>query len=316
MHKFERNLPTMEVDGVLMPIDPSKHVSTKEHFELTYLRWRYFMRASNPSEELIRQYEKAAYKVAKEAFNDHHESMKLSGLEIEDVCNIALVHLISYLGCYSLQFSESGQEKVVEKRKKAEFPDEEVKRKDLSNMMVFIQQRMRDLVRVFKQKNKNVLGEHSVAILYQLIDKEVPCTDLELIKAPDKYGYRRVTPSQYKEVKRKLGTYPSTGKFVIGDIIYRYVHNVSTPIWMSDHEHAEDIRSFNPQPNISPQEEGYELIKRYRMEKLLERYENADLKGKVRMLRKAINFFKKKKMMQELALANRMLNKLECDEAK
>lgn len=324
MHKFERSLPTVEVEAstydpalkketktkVRVPINPDKFVSTKEEFELTYMRWRYFMRASNPPEELIKKYEKAAYKIAKETYNENFETMKNSGLEVEDVCNIALVHLVSYLGCYSLQFSDNGKLKIEEKKKKMELAEEEIKRKDLSNMMVFIQQRMKDLIRVFRQKNKNVFGENLVAVLFQLVDREKPCTDLELLKAPDKYGYRRVLPSQYKEVKKKLGGYPTAGKFVIGDISYRYVHVYSGPVWISDHENADDISAFNPQSDESYQEYNTELSNRFRMERILEKYQKATPKNKARMLERAMFIFRKKRMIKELALANRLFNKI------
>jgi hypothetical protein len=326
MHKFERSLPTVEVEGVVydrtlkkevvqtvrVPIDPDKFVSTKDQFELTYLRWRYFMRAANPPTELVKKYEKAALKVAKESYNENYDAMKNSGLEVEDVCNIALVHLVSYLGCYSLQFSEIGKTKVAEKM--GDVSQEEVKRKDLSNMMVFIQQRLKDLVRVFRQKNKNVLGEHLVAVLFQLVDKESPCTDMELIKAPNKYGFRRVTPTHYKEVKKKLGTYPQVGRFVLGDTVYRYVYIHNGPIWTADHENPEDIAAFNPQSSIPPQEEAFETMRRYRMEKLLDKYYKANTTNKIRMLKHAISFLKKKKMANELVLAKGLLNKLEYNE--
>jgi hypothetical protein len=310
MYKFKRTLPSTGEGISRTTIDPNKTVSTKDQFELTYLRWRYFMRAENPPTDLIKKYEKAAYKVAKESFNKNYDSMKNSGLEIEDACNIALVHLVSYLGCFSLQYSEHGRSKVEEKKKNEDLSDSEIQRKDLSNLMTFIEQRMKDFVRVFKQKNKNILGEKSVAVLFQLVDKESPCSDQELLRAPKRYGYRKVSASLYKEIKRKLGSYPQVGRFVLGDTVYRYVQTTNNPVWISDSENSDDILSFNPQNYTQPQDLE-ESLNRYRIEKLLDRYHNSDEKNKVRMLKKAISFLKKKGMMTELRSAKRMLKKLQ-----
>lgn len=301
---------------VKVPINPDKFVSTKNEFELTYLRWRYFMRTSNPSDELIRQYEKAAYKVAKEEFNQNYETMKTCGLEIEDVCNIALVHLVSYLGCYSLQFSKDGQAKAKEKSTTQLYPEEEIKRKDLSNMIIFIRQRMKDLVRVFRQKNKNVLGENHIAALFQLIDTEVPCTDFELLKSPKKYGYRAVTPSQYRQIRTKLGTHPQVGKFALDGISYRYVRMYISPVWLSDYENDDHISVFGTDPENVPQEKNYEISRRYKLERLLDRYEKLDNKRKIKLLKKAVNVLRKTNMIPELMLAKGMLDKLQFGKEK
>jgi hypothetical protein len=324
MNKFLRDLPTVEVEGLVydpklkkkvirhirVPIDPDKMISTREQFELAYLRWRYFMRVENPPEELVKQYEKAAYMVARDAYRQNQDTMLYSGLELEDVMNISLVHLVSYLGCYSLQFSDIGKKKVANKRAKEEYSEEEVKRKDLSNMIVFIQQRMKDLVRVFKQKNRNIMGEKHVAVLYQLIDVEIPCSDEDLLKSPHRYGYRRVPPSQYNEIKRKLGRYPEKGKFSVGDIKYRYVSSQTAPVWIEDYENYESLSVFNQIDKVPPQEEQFELLKRYRMERLLDRYEKAPKKLKIKMLKRVEKILSSKGMNKELELARRILGKL------
>jgi Lhr-like helicase len=133
---------------------------------------------------------------------------------------------------------------------------------------------------------------------------------MSLVKTPHKYGYRKVTPEGYKEVKRKLGTPPPVGKFSLDDISYRYVHEHNNPIWISDHENHEDIPSFNPQTLGTPQEQGIEISRRFRMERLLGKYEDANKKLKKKMLGRAIRFFTKKGMNKELLLANTLLNKL------
>jgi hypothetical protein len=132
------------------------------------------------------------------------------------------------------------------------------------------------------------------------------------LKAPDKYGYRRVSPSQYKEVKKKLGGYPTAGKFVLGDTLYRYVHVYTGPVWISEHENSDDISAFNPQSDNSYQEYNFIFSQRSRAEKLLDKYQKATSQKKIKMLERAIFIFKKKRMTKELALANRLLNKISC----
>lgn len=271
------------------------------------------MRAPNPPADLIHKYKKAAFKAAKESYNQHYDTFKSSGMEIDDVCNIALVHLVSYLGSYSIQHTEEPTKKFKEAH--PDMSEQDVAKKDLSNLIHFVSQRMKDLVRVCRQKNQHVLGEKTIAVLFQLVDTEVMCPDMDLLKSPFKYGYRRVSAKDYKALREKMSEPMKAGRFVFGGVTYRFVYMSMQPIWLSEYENSDDMAMFNPQPEISSQDSPNAARVRWRKERLLVRYEKADRKNKVRMLHRAISFLGKKGgFEEEIALARKMLNMLRSDD--
>jgi hypothetical protein len=295
-------------------IDLSKRISHRDEFELSYLRWRYLLRTENPAAEVLEKYKKAAYKSAKESYRDHENIYKASGMEPEDVCNIALVHLVSYLGIYSLQyvkevnakFSESFAVTVGREPTLAE-----VAKEDLSNMICFISQRMNDLIRICKQKNRNITGELSATGLFRLVGKEKQGADLNVYFAPASYGYKKVGTEEYKKVKKLMHNNLKPGRFEVDGAVYRFVVEILSPVWFSDYQDTDSLDLFNPQDHLVSEEYVDEFRLRYRREKLLDRYQAATQKSKARMLNRVISILEKRGgYPKEVVLAKQLLDRL------
>ena len=295
-------------------IDLSKRINHKEEFELSYLRWRYFLRAGNPAAGVLEKYKKAAYKTAKESYRDHENVYRASGMEPEDVCNISLVHLVSYLGIYSLQYVEEVNRKYVESFEQSvgrEPTEAEVAKEDLSNMICFIAQRMNDLIRICKQKNRSITGELSATGLFRLVGKEKEGPDLNIYFAPASYGYKKVGTEEYKSVKKLMHNDMKPGRFVLDGVVYRFVAEMLSPIWFSDYPDVDSVDLLNPQDGVVTEEYVEEFRLRYRKEKLLDRYELAGPKSKGRMLRRIISILEKRGGFQkEIELAKQLLTRL------
>lgn len=318
MNGIKRSLPLVQAEGSAtgkQQIDVSKRINHREEFELAYLRWRYFLRAENPDVSLIEKYRKAAYKAANESYRENQNIYKASGMEPEDVRNIALVHLVSYLGIFSLQHNKTPKTKFIASFQELagrEPTDAETAREDLTNMLCFIAQRMNDLIRICKQKNRSITGELSATALFRLVGKETECSDLKLYFSPNAFGYKKVGPAEYREVKKALNKAIPYGRFELDGKVYRFVREILGPVWLSDHEGADDLNIFNPQDNTMTQEYSESLRIRYAKERILDRYKKTSKRGKKRILNKVIKMLSSRKGFEkEVQLAKELLAGLE-----
>src|SRR5271165_4896229 len=79
-------------------------IQTRNEFELCYLRHQYLRKAKyNPTVEQMEPYIKIAINLSKKTFFAYKKLLYLVGLELDDVVNIARVHMVSFLGLYSLE---------------------------------------------------------------------------------------------------------------------------------------------------------------------------------------------------------------------
>lgn len=326
MNNIFRSLPTTEVvvgrefnqktkryDQKIKKVtrDVKQRIHHKDEFELSYLRWRYLIRTSNPPAEVLKQFENAAYKCARDSFFGEKDTYIASGMELEDVCSIAQVHLVSYLGLYSIEHVPDQMEKFVNKYEKTngKKPDEkEIKRKNLSNMICFISQRLRDLIRICKQKNRNITGENVTYEIYKLTGKEKECSDWALSLSPESYGFEKISRAEKIKVGSHIIRDAAMERVEHKGRVYRVISDVTGVTWLSNHNDPSNLPIFNPQDKILNPEEIEDFKLKHRKEKLLDRYQEASPKNKIRILKRIVRFLSKKEgFEQEVELAKTLL---------
>jgi hypothetical protein len=309
---IKRPLPYRDTDtdqfGARNRVNLDKRIDHKSDFELAYLRWRYFIKTDNPSDEVLNKFIPAAAKCAWESYRQNYVTYKNSGMEIDDVKNIAFVHLVSYLGLYSIEYAPNNKELFLHRTETGQLV--ETRREDLSNAMAFMKQRLYDLIRVCNQKNKSIFGDGESVALFKKTKPSAPAgTGPQILKTPAKFGYTRVGSKESKELKKSVNMAMPIGEFSHNGVQYFFFYQDLTPVWLSDYENGQGLRVFNPtEESIEEKIETHKMM--LRKERLLSTYEAASTEKKRKMLTRAMRFFNKKGMREEFLVAQKLLSKL------
>jgi hypothetical protein len=318
MDKFVRPLPlTDEKDasGKKVPFADTKRINHRDQFELTYLRWRYLMRAGNPPRELLERYRPLTRKLAGQNFRRFSTLYAIMGMAIEDVDSVAQVQLVSYLGVFSVEHHEESAKKFEQEsiEKTGQLPSiQEVKDADIKRMASFIGQRLLDFARVCSQKSKSVETGSIVYQMYALDRAEKPCNDSALREDPAKYGFKKIPQHVAAKVRKAAGRkFHGSERFEVDGKVYRLVHETFARVSLDRFADHDNLLVFNPQDAANGVDRNDQLLARARYEKMLERYNGMSGVGKKKFLNRMIKILQARGDSQkELDLANSMLSKL------
>jgi hypothetical protein len=148
---------------------------------------------------------KIVTKQSKQTFYKYRGLFTLVGFEVEDIINISRVYLVEFLGLFSMeQMPEKYKDFVGSfNRKNSSQPTEEdIQDKNKANLTLFLWQRFEDLIRVCKQKAKDIKGM-SVAEYDAFYGAEEPPYVLRLLlENHKKYGYKKLDISTFKAIKK------------------------------------------------------------------------------------------------------------------
>lgn len=287
-----------------------KKIHSKNEFELCYLRHQYLRKVKfNPTEAQMRPYHNIIRVAAKRTYFTYTNIFKLVGFEVEDVINIGKIHLVSYLGLFAVDQVPAKYDKFFDKfyEKWNDVPDsDDILDKDKADFTMFLKQRMEDVVRVCRQKAKNIKGLQTEEYLVYY-GKTVPPMDLnELATGHEKFGYRKLDVSLFKSLKKKIKT--QTGPvYILNGLFY-----VTIPV---DHRNlsvhdimGSDMNPYNNIVNMTPEE----LLSRHESDVSFEaKKANFMSKSQVYRDRKLRNFIDANKndprYTQEVRAARKML---------
>jgi hypothetical protein len=184
----------------------SKRINTKDHFELRYLRWDHLVRAENPKDEGIFEENRKTVEVyANRYYMKYEELLRLNSLDADDLKNIIRCFIVSYNGLWSFSANPEKLEKF-----KAQFVKQEgvepspsiIYKKNNSNMMSYIEQKLDDMVNVFRIKNKEQAGYFSDE--FYKIGTRASREQLDLPSfgsTPSKNGWQKLSKKEYFELK-------------------------------------------------------------------------------------------------------------------
>jgi hypothetical protein len=164
--------------------------------------------------------------------------------------------LVSFLGLYAI-------EKMPEKLKKyevdfhidnKEFPQKsDLEQKNKANFTYFFKQRMGDLVRVCKQKVRNIKGKQSEEFLVFYGKNEPPKYLNGLIEEYKSHGYKKLDLAVFKSIRKKINVEVDCTMFKSEDVWY-----IAIPLEQSNLD-LEDIIGSDCNPyenrhNMGPDE--------------------------------------------------------------
>lgn len=314
----------MTKSNLVEELDNGLEVSDKKSFETIYLRLSY---AKNVGKVHVPKelYDIHSYTVDVKSYKAYvsNAAMSLSmGFSREDFRSIAMWHLAAYLSSMSLLMQTKERENFIKTYQKRNgdhtFPsDVDFVKKDVSNFMSFLSQRMSDLNRVIVQTAKNVYGSKSIKRMYRMDFDAVQNLSDENFrimseKELKKVGYHLLDNNKAKEIIKKVGVkYRYADVFEVDGVSYRKVYR--TP---EIHSYLEDTPSWENMPfsDLVEHEEQESPLAFARMElrkeRLLNKYNSSSAKGKRRMLERLKRFLSKKEMKRELSIVKKMLSQI------
>src|ERR1700687_1974913 len=193
---------------VSRPQADKKKIHCKNEFELCYLRHQYLRRAKkNPNNKEMEPFQKITTLFAQKTYFTYRKLFFLVGLEREDLINIANVHLVSFLGLFSLESMPDKYKEFVRYFKEIQNkkPQEnDILDKNKANFTLFLKQRMQDLVRVCRQKVRNIKGLPVDGFFYYYGPNKPPKNTQELIKNYEHLGFRKLDIAVFKSIKKKI----------------------------------------------------------------------------------------------------------------
>lgn len=190
------------------PPAEKRKIHSKNEFELCYMRHQYLRRVTyNPTAAEMAPYNQIVSHLARKTFTMYKNLFVLVGFDIDDVINIAKIHLVSFLGLYKL---DKVPHKLIDflglhwKKNISEATDADIENKDRANLTMFMKQRMEDVVRVCRQKARNIKGM-PVEEYYVFHGPKRPPKDRRLLlENHEKFGFRKLDMASFKTIKRKM----------------------------------------------------------------------------------------------------------------
>jgi len=244
----------MSQDNISRPQAEKRKIHSKNEFELCYLRHQYIRKTdSNPSLEDMKPYMSIASHMAKNTYFTYRNLFGMVGFECDDVVSIANIHLVSFLGLFSLEKMPDKYEDFVNTYHSKNFknPNESAKLdKNRANCTLFLKQRMEDLVRICRQKARNIKGFPTEEFAFYHGVQEPPAILRELLSNNERHGYKKMDSATYKSIKKKAGNIDGP-VFKFSDVYYVAVRSEQKTLTVADFSGA-DLDPYDNIHNMSP----------------------------------------------------------------
>jgi hypothetical protein len=292
-----------------------KHrISHKDAFELCYLRHQYLRKVKyQPTREDMLPYNKIVENFAKNTFYVYKNLFMLVGLDLEDVLNTSQVYLACYLGLFALEINLEKLENFKSNFRNHNSilcTEEDLLNKNKADFTCFLKQRLEDLVRVCRQKAKNIKGISAEEfVVYR--GNTMPPKDIEdLLENHDKYGYKPLGTSVFKTIRKRMKDRQEGPVYLDNDVWYVCVPIRKKSLALTDFT----CNNFSPYDNIhnmTPEEifEKEETESRIKDNQL--KFKSFSNKEKARIVKLFVNENQKNsKLKEEVNLARKFLENL------
>ena len=156
----------------------------------------------------MKPYSRIIEYLSRNTFYTYRYLFSTVGMELDDVTNIGRVHMVNFIGLFEIS-SDKNVVKYQEfcnlfKENNKRYPTaEEVVNKNKANITMFMKQRMEDLVRICKQKAKNIKGLQVDEYIAFYGTKPPPENIFLLLKDNESHGFKRLDNVAFKAIKKK-----------------------------------------------------------------------------------------------------------------
>lgn len=195
---------------IFRPPAGTRKIHSANEFELCYIRHQYFRRVKyNPTAEEMLPYKKIIGYLSQRTFYTYPGLFHIVGMTLDDVNAIGQIQLVNFLGLFEIGPTKNPEKyatfaAIVKKIKKHDITPEDTLNKNKANFTLFLKQRMTELVRIFRQKAKNIKGVR-VDEYAPFYGSPPPPDDLyKLLEDNELYGYKKLDVASYKTIRKKV----------------------------------------------------------------------------------------------------------------
>lgn len=296
------------------PPAEKRKIHSKNEFELCYIRHQYFRRVKyNPTAEEMEPYRLIIHYLSKRTYYTYPKLFHIIGMTIDDVKSIGMINLVNFIGLFEISPTKNVEKydefvRVLE-HKNVILTDKELLDKNKANLTCFIKQRMEDLVRICKQKAKNIKGLR-VDEYVPFYGSRPPPEDLnKLIEDNEAHGYKKLDNVTFRAYRKKAKA-KAGQPFILGGIWYVTVPITQRPLSWADLEGA----GFDPRENehnLNPEQILLRNHEENRIDKKIKMFKNGTKEDKVRTIVEFVEQnFDNPTLKDEILIARKMLRTL------
>jgi hypothetical protein len=301
---------------VYRPKSSKGRIHSKDEFELCYIRHKYFRKTlHNPTSKEMAPYARIVENLSRNTYYTYKNLFQAIGFEHEDVENIGLIHLVSFLGLFSLESIPQKLKEFVRHYKKVtgtKPSPHDLLSKNRANFTIFLKQRMEDVVRICRQKARNIKGIPT-EISYFFYGPKRPPKDLtKLVDDYEKYGFRKMDMASFRTIRKKAKK--------LKDSRFKYGQNwyVMVPV---EHKRLELVdfcgSGLDPYDNIHNMNPEQVLFHKQEQEFWNQKerdFQNTPNVDKIKLIGEFVkNNLNNPRFSEEVLLAEKVLQKLEAD---
>ena len=264
-------------------------VDFNNEFELVMMRWRYLIKASNPTTDQMIEFEPLVKKICRKLYYEFNTAFKASGMELDDVYSQGMIHLVSFLGNF-MEESEGSEDDS----------------KNLIRLSAFITQRLKENARISVRKSQGYNGTPNEK-LYFIGDPSVYVEDYNLIKNPTAYGFRSVTRRDLQVAYPGLKIKNKQSSVLTKDgLVVRIIKKMSRPLTKLEY-----YDTFSTNEYISsPENRILDVEKEIELESIESEFESIEDDKKVDLLTDFVaRYSKDPKFTEECTTARMMISK-------
>jgi hypothetical protein len=305
----------MQMQKVDRPKADKKKIHCKNEFELCYLRHQYLRKVDfNPSEEQMRPYFGIVSNLAKNTFFTYRNLFGTVGLESEDLISIGQVHLVSFLGLFSVEkFTDEKLEafiKSYEVKYRRHIEEEGVLDKNKANFTLFLKQRFEDVVRICRQKVRNIKGYPTDDHYVFYGPKKPPKMLTDLLVDHEKYGFKKMDIAVFKTIRKKAGA-RGANFFKFNDNYYVSVKHEHRNLDLVDFSGA-GLDPYDSIHNMSPERIFFDQEDIIFWENKRVEFDSYPVSRRVKLIKSFISKYKNKKdYKDEIKTARKLLKSME-----
>lgn len=194
----------MSARVVASTLDTKAKVTYVQDLELVVVRWRYLLRSPNPAPARMAEFESVLRGATAKAWSRFRYAYSTLGYDFDDVLSLSRIYLVSFLGLFSLREHPSRLASFAEafEKKRGHAPDDDdVARKEKSNLSDFLRQRLEEAAKVCSQKNRNIRGTDRV-VAAVLGPTRTDASDQELLCNAEGHGYERISLAERERLAK------------------------------------------------------------------------------------------------------------------
>lgn len=203
---------------VIRPKASEHRINSSNNFELVYIRHQYFRRSSyNPSKEEMFPYTHIIKKLTSQTYFFYSNLFQMVGFDKEDLFSIGTIHLVSFLGLFSMEMMPEKYHNYASTfglTHKDPPNEQDIVNKNRANFTIFLKQRMKELVRICRQKVRNIKGI-PFDEFQAFHGSNKPPADLQnLLENYEEYKFNKMDATAFKTIRKKSRSY--------GKIAFKY----------------------------------------------------------------------------------------------